>query len=305
MPQLSEKGFPFVIYDAHHHLWDLEAVHYPWLAAKGVQRFFGNPTAIQKNYLPEDLRTDIGDLPVEKSVHIQVGAADNQHVAETAWLQKMCDHHGLPNAIVAYCALEQGNRTEILDQLQQFQAMRGIRQIVGRSPEEDKRSETGSLLENPEWIIGLKELAKRKLTFDLQLIPCQMEAAFKVFSQVEDLPVTLCHCGSPGHLKDKANWNLWQQGLQKLAQLPNFHCKISGLGMFDHDWTTDSLRPIVETVIEISGPERCMFGSNFPVDKLHRDYQSLWQSYLQLCTAMTQAEQRQLFQVNCQHFYKI
>ena len=80
---------------------------------------------------------------------------------------------------------------------------------------------------------------------------------------------------------------MWQQGLQKLAQLPNFHCKISGLGMFDHDWTTDSLRPVVETVIEIFGPERCMFGSNFPVDKLHRDYHSLWQSYLQLCTAMT------------------
>ena len=64
--------------DAHHHLWDLQAVHYPWLMARGEKRFFGDPTAIQKNYLVADL---LAESPYKKpaaSVHIQVGAAPEQ-----------------------------------------------------------------------------------------------------------------------------------------------------------------------------------------------------------------------------------
>ena len=63
------------IVDAHHHLWDLEACHYPWLMARGVKRFFGDPTPIQKNYLVADLRRDAADYALDGSVHVQVGVA--------------------------------------------------------------------------------------------------------------------------------------------------------------------------------------------------------------------------------------
>ena len=63
------------IVDAHHHLWDLDAVRYPWLMARGVRRFFGDPTPIQKNYLVSDLRADAGDYVIDASVHTQVGVA--------------------------------------------------------------------------------------------------------------------------------------------------------------------------------------------------------------------------------------
>ncbi len=300
----SEEAAPFTIIDAHHHLWDLDAVHYPWLAAKGVKRFFGDPTPIQKNYLPDDMRADIGELPVEKTVHIQVGAASDQHLAETAWLQGMADTHKLPNAIVAYCELENANRGKTLDQLQNFAAVRGIRQIVGRSPNENRQTGSGALLNNEQWLEGLKELVRRGLSFDLQLIPDQMEQAYTVLSQVEKLPVALCHCGSPWY-RDTDGWQLWQSGLRRLASLPNVQCKISGLGMFDSNWTLDSLKPVFDTVLEIFGPERCMFGSNFPVDKLYRDYQTLWKSYIQLCKALTDTERRQMFSDNCQRFYRL
>ena len=63
------------IVDAHHHLWDLDAVRYPWLMARGVRRFFGDPTPIQKNYLVSDLRADADDYVIDASVHVQVGVA--------------------------------------------------------------------------------------------------------------------------------------------------------------------------------------------------------------------------------------
>jgi predicted TIM-barrel fold metal-dependent hydrolase len=64
-----------------------------------------------------------------------------------------------------------------------------------------------------------------------------------------------------------------------MASLPNVYCKISGPGMFDHVWTVESIRPIVESCIEIFGAERCMFGSNFPVDKLYSNYTSVWRAF--------------------------
>jgi len=303
--------FPYAIYDAHHHFWDLDAVDYPWLATKGVKRFFGDPAPIQKNYLPDNLRIDFGKLPVEKSVHIQVGAADEQHLLESQVIQGLADSSGLANGIVGYCALEQKNRSRMLDQLCKLDNFRGVRQIVGRSPEEDKQTGTDGLLNSSAWLEGLVELEERKLSFDLQLIPDQMSRAAEVFSNVPELAVALCHCGSPWY-RDSPGWEMWRSGLYELAALPNMHCKISGLSMFDHNWSVETLRPIVETVIEIFGPERCMLGSNFPVDKLHTNYHRLWLAYLEILDTLriseepltTQQKQR-LFKHNCAAFYKL
>ena len=94
------------IVDAHHHLWDLDACHYPWLTARGVTRFFGDPTPIQKDYLVADLRDDAADYELAASVHVQVGVAPGDELKETAWLQETGDDTGLPSAIVAYCELD-------------------------------------------------------------------------------------------------------------------------------------------------------------------------------------------------------
>ena len=283
-------------------------MHYPWLATKGIVRFFGDPAPIQKNYLVEDLKADIGDLPVEGSVHIQVGAGEGQHLLEAQTVQRLADSSNLAKAIIAYCELENPNRSAALDSLAKVKNFRGVRQIVGRSPQEDKLTGTGSLLNNPQWLAGLAELERRSLSFDLQLIPDQMQYAADVFAQVPNLSVALCHCGSPWY-RDKAGWALWEDGLRALAALPNTHCKISGLSMFDHNWTVDSLRPIITTVLDIFGADRCMFGSNFPVDKLHTSYQKLWMCYLEIVDAhdpaISEAHKRALFKDNCVAFYKL
>lgn len=292
------------IYDAHHHLWDLTAVRYPWLQAKGVERFFGDPTPIQKNYLPDDLRNDASEFTIEKSVHIQVGAHAEDHLVEAEWVETISKEHRLPSASVAYCDLDKDSRHEMLDQLQTLSTIRGIRQIVGRSPDEDKISGTGELLKSVEWLNGLRDVSSRGLSFDLQLIPDQMQAAWQVFKKVDELPVALCHCGSPWY-RDEAGWNMWKTGLERLAELPNLVCKISGLSMFDQQWTSDSLKPVVDVVLDTFGPERCMFGSNFPVDKLHCDYQTLWLAYETLTRQCTSAERDQMFRTNCRDFYKL
>ncbi len=292
------------IVDAHHHLWDLDACHYPWLMARGVRRFFGDPTAIQKDYLVDDLRADANAYDLIGSVHIQVGVAPGDEVKETRWLQETADATGLPSAIVAYCDLHQEDAPDKLEQQGRFPLLRGIRQIVGRSAEEDAKSGSGALLNDPIWRENLRLLPERGLTFDLQLIPNQLTRAAEVLADVPGLEVALCHAGSPWD-QSASGLARWRDGLRLVAQLPGSVCKLSGFGMFDHRWTTDSVRPMIDSCLDIFGVERCLFGSNFPVDKLHASYARVFGAYEAVTAGLDERDRERIFVDNARRFYRI
>ncbi len=266
--------------DAHHHLWDLGAVHYPWLMARGVERFFGNPTPIQRDYLLNEFRSEAAPFGARASVHIQVGAENG--LDEARWVQNVADANpDWPMAQVVFCDLTSADLSARLDTFQALPTVRGVRQIIGRAPGEDAQTGTYALLDDPRFLAGLQEAGRRELSFDLQLTPELMEKTARVLAQSPDTPVALCHAGSP-HDRTPAGLSDWARRLRALSGLPHVTCKLSGLGMFDHTWTTDSIRPIVEVCLEQFGPKRVMFGSNFPVDKLYGDYASLMQAYRKL-----------------------
>jgi predicted TIM-barrel fold metal-dependent hydrolase len=292
------------IVDAHHHLWDLNAVHYPWLMERGVRRFFGDPTPIQKDYLASDLRADIGALPVVKSVHIQVGVAPEDSLKETLWLEAHGGTQGLPHGIIAFIDLTADDVEAQLDAHLAASRLRGVRQIVGRSAEEDAKTGTGGLLANPAFEHGLKALAARGLSFDLQLVPSQMAAAAELLRRIPDLKVALCHGGSLSDFSTDGRAR-WATGIAALATLPNSLCKVSGLGMFDNHWTADSARPQFDTLLDHFGPQRMAFGSNFPVDKLYGDYAAIWERFDALTSALSSPERVALFAGNAEVFYRI
>jgi len=152
---------------------------------------------------------------------------------------------------------------------------------VGRAPEEDAKTGTNDLLDNPAFTKGLYAAAARGLSFDLQLIPELMPRMAEVLAQVPDLRVALCHAGSP-HDRSTEGLGQWAENLRHLSALPNVWCKLSGLGMFDHDWTPTKIKPIVHQVLAQFGADRVMFGSNFPVDSLSSDYHTLSNAYRDL-----------------------
>lgn len=292
------------IVDAHHHLWDLDACLYPWLMARGVTRFFGDPTPIQKNYLVADLRDDAADYELAGSVHVQVGVASGDELRETVWLQQTGEDTGLPSAIVAACELDAPEAPKQLAAQLQYSRLRGVRQIIGRSDAEDALTGSYALLDNPVWREHLALLGELGLSFDLQLTPRQVPRVAEVLAEVPNTDIALCHCGSPWD-QTESGLQSWREGLRLLASLPNVYCKISGLGMFDHGWTADSIRPMVEACIAIFGAERSMFGSNFPVDKLHASYRRIWQAYEQISAGLSQQEQQLLFGDTARNFYRI
>jgi predicted TIM-barrel fold metal-dependent hydrolase len=290
------------IVDAHHHLWDLDACDYPWLMARGVVRFFGDPAPIQKNYLVEDLRDDASDYQLDASVHVQVGVAEGEALKETEWLQRVGDEYELPSAIVAFCELDKTDAADQIAAQLSYSRVRGMRQIIGRSDTEDAVTGSGQLVDSPIWRDNLELIGELGLSFDLQLTPGQVSSVADALAMAPDTQVALCHCGSPWD-QTATGLESWRGGLQTLAALPNVYCKISGLGMFDHDWTVDSIRPIVDSCIEIFGAERCMFGSNFPVDKLHGSYTKVWQAFEEITSGLGEQQQAQLFGDTARAFY--
>lgn len=286
--------------DAHHHLWDLNAVLYPWLMARGVKRFFGDPSPIQRNYLIDEFRREAGAKGITGSVHIQVGAEDSWD--EAVWVQAAAEANpDWPLVQVVFCDLTAPDLNSQLDRFQTLNSLRGVRQIVGRAPGEDAQTGTNALLDDPAFLAGLQEVGRRGLSFDLQLIPELMEKTAHLLEKAPATNVALCHAGSP-HDRSAKGLENWAKALTHLSELPHVCCKLSGLGMFEHEWTAKTIQPIVGEVLHQFGSERVMFGSNFPVDKLYSDYATLITAY----ECIVPPEQhRHVFGMTARKFYDL
>ena len=215
--------------DAHHHLWDLDHCSYPWLMARGVRRFFGDPGPIQKNYLVTDLLSESPKWRPAKSVHIQVGVEESDNLKESRWLQQVSDSEisgGLPNAIVAFVDLADPGCIGQVELQDKVPNVRGMRQIVGRHPDEDRQTGSNELIGNPAWKKGLAQLAAVGMSFDLQLIPPQYADVQSLLTTLPELEVAICHCGSPWD-QSPVGLEHWRAGMRLFAELPNVHCKIS------------------------------------------------------------------------------
>ena len=286
--------------DAHHHLWDLSKVDYPWLMEKGAKRFFGDPTSIQRNYLLDEHISQLEPYKFNTSVHVQVGALDAWQ--EAKWVDQIAANSKFWKIVqVVFCNLAAPDVQEKINKLSKLTSVRGVRQIVGRAEKEDAQSGTNNLVDDPQFLNGLKYISELGLTFDLQLTPILYNKLAILLEKVPDLKVVVCHCGSPQERTDEYIED-WANSLLKLSKRENTYCKISGLGMFDNDWSADSIEPIIRHCLDQFGPARLMFGSNFPVDSLYSNFSKL---YLEISKIIPEKYHKKIFAENCRRFYKI
>ena len=297
------------IVDAHHHLWDLnnKDTKYSWLMVTEGEAFFGDYAAIRKSYLIEDYLEDSKNQNIIKSVHVQAEHDDDKPVNETAWLQNLADTHSsnLPNAIVAFADFSKNNVAEILDAHQGYKNTRGIRQILSYNEDEPKYSHaTEDFMKNSSWVENFKHIRNRNLSFDIQIYKHQMEDAVNLANKYNDVLFILNHTGEPCY-QSKEYIESWEENMKKLAKCENVVAKISGLGMFDPQWTIDSTRIFVEKTIQIFGIERCMFASNFPVDKIFNTFDTYWNSFKEITKNYSENDKQLLFSSNAEKYYRI
>lgn len=294
------------IIDAHHHLWDLGLEKHPWIVPDpGQEMVFGDPTPLYRNYLPADLEKDAEGLDLKGSVHIEAGWDRADPVGETSWLAELKTRHRLPSVAVAFAPLDDPRVEAVLGAQCAFDFVRGVRFIVSWHADPTKRFvERHDYMEDGQWCQGFALLERFGLSFDLMLYPGQMAQAAALADRFPDTLIILNHAGSPVD-RDPGGMARWRQGLRLLAERPNVRLKVSDLVAYDHDWTIESLRPVVRDCLDAFGVERMMLASDFPVAGLHCGYREMYGVFARILADLSEAEQRRLFFDNARRDYRI
>lgn len=265
-------------------------------------RGWGDTRPLQKNYLVPDLLADGARQGLHKSVHVQANAADP--VNETAWLDETAAEHGFPHGIVAFADFSSSSVESVLEGHARYARMRGIRQVLNRHADPKLNRAPKDYLADDTWQANLGKLRRYGWSFDVQVYWQQMPAVAALARRYPDLQLILDHAGMPVE-RDAAGLEGWRRGMRQLAGCPNLAVKLCGYGMVDNRWTADSLRPFVLGPIEWFGAQRCMFASNFPVDRLMASYNRLWDAYREITAAFSASEKKFLFYDNAARIYRL
>lgn len=298
--------------DAHHHLWDLKANRYPWLTPGDAPPPFAGFERLCRDYLLADFRADGARQAIVKSVHVQAEHDEADPVRETAWLQSLADapgSDGFPHGIVAFADLSEPGVERILEGHRAFANTRGIRQMLNFDPRAsagangplDKKK---NLLEDATFLAQFGLLRRHALSFDMQIFPWQAADAAKLVAAHPDTPFILNHTLMPFD-RSESGLAIWREGLATLARLPHVAIKLSGLGMSPTGWSGETSRRLLREAIERFGPARCLFASNFPVDRLMVDYDTLWNTAREAIADFSLDEQAAMLRTNAERLYRI
>jgi predicted TIM-barrel fold metal-dependent hydrolase len=292
-----DRGIPFI--ETHHHLWELDRFPYGWLREPGLpghNEGIGDYKMLRQDWGPRRLFREFYGQNVIKSVHVEGDSSAPDPVAETAWLEAVANEFGMPNAIVAYADLEQDGAEAVLDRhLAASDRVRGIR-IRSHPADAD----------TPTFQRNVAALGARGLSYELNASPGQLLSGRALAAAHPDVQVILGHTGNPIQ-RDAEYFDRWRREISTLAEVPTVAAKISGLGMSDHAWTIDSIRPWVLHTIDAFGTDRAMFGTNWPVDVLFAPYMEQVDAYRTIIAeaGFTRAEQAAMLHGNAERFYRI
>ena len=308
LPDFSNLDMDFDIIDCHHHLFDLNAVYYPWLTDQPESHFLlGNYDGIKKNYSPEDYLRDTGDLRVVKTVHVEAEADHDNPLAETRWLSGIIDDENLHEAIVAHSWLHLPESEQVLAAQSEFKAVRGIRSKPITSTSADTRDQVRGKpcsMQDENWCAGLGLLRKYNLSWDLRVPYWHLREAAEVCALYPDLPIVVEHTGLSWDRSDEG-LSEWRKGMAELAAQEHVFLKISELGLAGAPWDYLDNRRVVLEAIELFGFNRCMFASNFPVSKLRIGYVEQVKSIAHMVRDCSMSERNALFHDTAQAFYRL
>jgi predicted TIM-barrel fold metal-dependent hydrolase len=265
------------IIDAHHHIWRRRDL--PWLDGPMQPRIFGPYEAIRRDYLIDEYVADLAGTGVTQSVYVQCNWPKDRFEDEVAYVQQVADAHGFPQAIVGYADFLVDEVRPQLDRLTKYPGMRGLRmQLQWHQNPQYQFASSSDLARTPALQKNVAYLADYNWSFDLQVFAGQMQGAAELADSAPKVTFILQHAGMLEDLSPQG-WEEWRQGMRLLASRRNIVSKLSALGTFIHKNDPAHIAAIVHETIQIFGPERCLFGSNFPVEKLWTNYADLIAAY--------------------------
>jgi L-fuconolactonase len=280
----------FPIIDSHVHLLDQKRFGYAWTD--------GAPM-LKRDWTPEDLARSAKPYEIEGLVFVEVDVDMPQYLKEAEWVDDLARHESCVLGAVVCLPLERGVAIEPeIERVAKLPSVRGVRRLIQNQPDPD-------YVLQPDFLAALRLLPKFGLSFDVCIFHVQAANTLKMMRACPEVAFVLDHIGKPGI---KAGLlDPWRQHIRETAALPNIVCKLSGVTTeANHgEWTRDQLRPYVDHVVECFGPDRILYGGDWPVSELAGSYLQ-WLATLDWATAgFSPAEKRKLFRDNAVKAYRL
>ncbi|GAB3703763.1 amidohydrolase family protein [Spirosoma flavus] len=238
--------------DAHQHFWHFDPIRDSWIT--------DDMAVIQRDFLPADLEPVLVENGIDGCVAVQASQSEE----ETMFLTKMAQNYDFVKGVVGWVDLQSAQLTERLDAFSQFPEIKGYRHVAQAEPDD--------FLARPSVIDGIRKLADFGLTYDILIYPSQLKAALQLVKAVPEGNFVIDHLAKP-YIK-KQEINRWSNFMTEIAKHKHVSCKLSGM-VTEADWQNWSKKdffPYLDVAFEQFGPDRLMFGSDWPVCLVAANY---------------------------------
>ena len=275
------------IIDSHQHFWQLGRFDYGWLDAEPV-------APIRKSYLPTDLQPLIGAAGVDRTLFVQT----QHNTAENDWVLELAAEHDFIAGVVGWVDLASDECEAQVVRYKDHPKFVGVRHVTHDEPDDD-------FIVRKDVLRGLKVLEKYHVPFDLLFFVKHLPHATTVADAAPNLPLVIDHLAKP-EIKDGRIDN-WKASFLAAAERPNVYCKLSGMVTEAdwNEWKPADLKPYVEIALDAFGPERCMFGSDWPVCELAGSYQQVYNALVESLGPVSQSERDMIFGGTAAKFYQL
>jgi L-fuconolactonase len=274
------------IIDAHQHFWSrAEPFKYAWLDAP-------DKAAIRHDHMPRDLEPLLREAGVDGSICVQT----QHNLAENRWALRLAEAHPFIAGVVGWVDLASPACEQQLLEFIDHPKFVGIRHVTQDEPDDD-------FIVRPDVIRGLHVLEKHDVPFDLLFYAKHLKHVPALARQLPNLRMVLDHLAKPNIRQQQ--FAGWVTDFREAGRFPNVFCKLSGM-ITEADWrhwTPTDLKPYVQTALEVFGPDRCMFGSDWPVCKLAGSYRQVKNSLVEVLPPLSDHEKEAIFGGTASHFY--
>ncbi|CCH53321.1 amidohydrolase 2 [Fibrisoma limi BUZ 3] len=271
--------------DAHQHFWFYDPERDTWITDEMA--------AIRRDFLPADLEPVLKENGIDGCVAVQA----DQSEAETLFLIKMAESYDIVRGVVGWADLRAENIYERLEAFSQYEEVKGFRHVAQAEPDD--------FLTRPDVIRGIRQLAAFDLTYDILIYPQQLKSALHLVRAVPEVKFVIDHLAKPRVSEQRIN--TWSNFMAEIARQPNVYCKLSGL-VTEADWQNWSKKdffPYLDAAFEHFGPDRLLFGSDWPVCLVAANYTQVKTLIEEYVIPWGEEVRAKVFGANAVDFYRL
>ncbi len=278
---------PTMKIDSHQHFWTYSAKDYPWITDA--------LSAIKRSFSPDDLEPLLKEASIDGSIAVQA----RQSLEETRWLLQLAEEYDSIKGVVGWLPLQSQDLEDSLDQFASHPKLVGVRHVV-----QDETDDQFIL--RPDFNRGIRALAARDLVYDILIFERHLPQTITFVDTHPEMPFVLDHIAKPV-IQEKAFDSDWARNIRQLAKRENVACKLSGMvtEVRDETWDAALLQPYFDTALDAFGPDRLLFGSDWPVCRLRASYAQWVDTVHFWLDPLSNSEKSAIWGENAQRLYNL